>query len=138
MKLQQSLKLFAAGAIALGATASLGQPSQACPTGNTDANCHSQTYPVYPTLNAGNPCPSTPGNSCKRPPVVYPQKPSCQSSGCVQVQPPVVNPPIASDSFYCGKDYHGRPTTFVSTPGGVLPIVRWVSDYFSPSGYDPG
>ncbi len=49
-----------------------------------------------------------------------------------------MNPPIASDSFYCGKDYHGRPTTLVSTPGGVLPIVRWVSDYFNPSGYDPG
>jgi hypothetical protein len=49
----------------------------------------------------------------------------------------MVNPPITSDSFYCGKDRYNRPTTFASTAGGTLPIVRWVSHYFAESGYDP-
>jgi len=38
--------------------------------------------------------------------------------------------------FFCDRN-HGTPTTAVHTPGGVMPVVRWVSHYFLPSGYNP-
>ncbi|MGA7934325.1 MAG: COP23 domain-containing protein [Kovacikia sp.] len=147
MKLQQCLKLFAIGAFALGATASLSKPSQACPTDNTSPNCSERREPVvkptpspvvYPHHPGGH-CPPQSGTPCGQPPV-YPQKPvnNCQMGmPCGQAQPPMVKPPIASDSFFCDRDRHNRPTTFAATSGGTLPIVRWVSHYFAQSGYDP-
>lgn len=38
--------------------------------------------------------------------------------------------------FFCDRS-HGVPTTAVRTPGGVMPVIRWASYYFFPSGYDP-
>jgi hypothetical protein len=38
--------------------------------------------------------------------------------------------------FFCDVK-HGVPTTAVRTYGGVVPVIRWVSHYFLPSGYDP-
>jgi hypothetical protein len=38
--------------------------------------------------------------------------------------------------FFCDQR-HGSPTTAVRTPGGVMPVIRWVSHYFLPSGYNP-
>jgi hypothetical protein len=38
--------------------------------------------------------------------------------------------------FFCDRS-HGVPTTAVRTPGGVMPVIRWVSHFFLPSGYDP-
>ena len=38
--------------------------------------------------------------------------------------------------FFCEQS-RGVPTTAVRTPGGVMPVIRWVSHYFLPSGYDP-
>jgi hypothetical protein len=94
---------------------------------------------VYPH-HAGGTCLPQSGTSCGQPTVTYPQTRygNCQSSGtCGQAQPPMMNSSITSDSFYCGKDRYSRPTTFASTSGGTLPIVRWVSQYFAASGYDP-
>ncbi|WP_248277764.1 COP23 domain-containing protein [Brasilonema sp. UFV-L1] len=42
-----------------------------------------------------------------------------------------------SPTFYCGKS-NGVPTTFVRTQDGKnLPVIRWVSDYFSGTGLTP-
>ncbi len=41
-----------------------------------------------------------------------------------------------SARFYCGVS-QGVPTTIATTPRGNVPVIRWVSSYFSGSGYDP-
>ena len=52
---------------------------------------------------------------------------------------PVVEPVVQNepDSFFCGTDGYGVPTTYISTEEQTLPLVRWVSHYFAGSGYDP-
>lgn len=53
----------------------------------------------------------------------------------LHTNPAQANP---ASSFYCGVDTDGTPTTMVSHPQhGEVPIIRWVSDYFEASGYDP-
>lgn len=43
-----------------------------------------------------------------------------------------------ADRFYCQADDHGVPTTYVSGAYATeKPLIRWVSSYFSDSGYDP-
>ncbi|NEP53001.1 MAG: hypothetical protein F6K65_31060 [Moorea sp. SIO3C2] len=39
-------------------------------------------------------------------------------------------------NFFCGMS-QGIPTTIASTARGNVPIIRWVSGYFSRSGYTP-
>ncbi|UBF28389.1 COP23 domain-containing protein [Kovacikia minuta CCNUW1] len=149
MKLHTSLKLVAAGAIALGVTVSLSESSQACPQGNTDSNCSHRRYPVvtttpspvvYPRPGEGN-CSPNVGVPCSQRPVPLPQRPvgNCQPGGipCGQAQPPTVSHPNPSNSFFCNSDRQGRPTTFASTQSGAVPIIRWVSYHFAESGYDP-
>lgn len=47
-------------------------------------------------------------------------------------------PAQASPEFYCGLDHDGVPTTMVRHPQhGNVPVIRWVSDHFTGSGYDP-
>lgn len=41
------------------------------------------------------------------------------------------------DTFVCGGDDYGSPTTYVESGGQSLPLIHWVSEYFSGSGYDP-
>ena len=41
-----------------------------------------------------------------------------------------------NSSFYCGYS-NGVPTTLAETPRGTVPIIRWVSQHFSGSGYTP-
>lgn len=38
--------------------------------------------------------------------------------------------------FICG-DWQGTPTTIAQTATGEVPVIKWVSDYFSNSGYTP-
>jgi hypothetical protein len=45
--------------------------------------------------------------------------------------------PIAQDYFFCGKGSNGLPTTFVNTPSGNIPLIRWKSHFFEHSGYTP-
>lgn len=47
-------------------------------------------------------------------------------------------PTTVAHRFYCESGENGVPTTFVTTPQGTYPVIRWVSDYFSPHGYDQG
>jgi hypothetical protein len=39
--------------------------------------------------------------------------------------------------FVCGVSSNGIPTTYANTPRGQVVVVRWVSQYFSGSGYNP-
>ncbi|MDY6806430.1 MAG: COP23 domain-containing protein [Cyanobacteriota bacterium] len=41
-----------------------------------------------------------------------------------------------SHKFYCESGENDVPTTFVQTRQGTYPVIRWVSDYFTPHGYD--
>jgi hypothetical protein len=41
-----------------------------------------------------------------------------------------------SNIFFC-DERRGAPTTAVKTPSGVMPVIRWVSHAFLPSGFDP-
>jgi len=45
----------------------------------------------------------------------------------------------SSSEFYCGVDRDGAtPATIIRHPQhGEVPVIRWVSDYFEESGYDP-
>ncbi|NEP39179.1 MAG: hypothetical protein F6K35_07910 [Okeania sp. SIO2H7] len=54
------------------------------------------------------------------------------------VHPRVENPPPTrvSHRFYCESGDNNVPTTFVETPLGTYPVIRWVSNYFTPHGYD--
>ena len=40
-------------------------------------------------------------------------------------------------TFACGVSRDGIPTTVAQVPRGNVPIIRWVSEYFTPLGYDP-
>jgi len=49
-------------------------------------------------------------------------------------------PPIQlsnRDYFFCGQSSQGSPTTFVNTPTGNVPLIRWVSHTFNHAGYNP-
>jgi hypothetical protein len=40
-------------------------------------------------------------------------------------------------TFVCSPDSAGVPTTYAQTPRGAVPVIKWVSDHFSDSGYSP-
>ncbi|MDJ1179682.1 COP23 domain-containing protein [Roseofilum sp. BLCC_M91] len=42
-----------------------------------------------------------------------------------------------TQTFACGASRNGIPTTLALVPRGNIPIIRWVSEYFTPFGYDP-
>jgi len=42
-----------------------------------------------------------------------------------------------TQTFSCGLSRDGTPTTLAMVPRGNIPIIRWVSEYFTPFGYDP-
>jgi len=58
---------------------------------------------------------------------------------CEKTQPVVeeFQSVIRTNKFYCDQDKNGIPTTFVKTPQGTYPIIRWVSNYFLSTGYSP-
>lgn len=45
--------------------------------------------------------------------------------------------PVAKARFFCDKDKTGIPTTFVETAKDTQPVIRWKSEIFKDSGYDP-
>ena len=58
---------------------------------------------------------------------------------CDEIPPIIeeVRPVIRPNKFYCDRGRNGIPTTFVKTPQGTYPVIRWVSDYFLSAGYTP-
>lgn len=69
-------------------------------------------------------------------PVVHPQINQQPIHPIRPINHPVQNQQ-ASFQFSCSNDQDGTPTTFVQTPKGSFPVIRWVSDYFTANGYDP-
>ena len=47
------------------------------------------------------------------------------------------NQSTQSPTFFCGSSNEGVPTTFAKTQRGKISMIRWVSDYFKESGYNP-
>lgn len=45
--------------------------------------------------------------------------------------------PVAKARFFCDKDKTGIPTTFAETPKDTQPVIRWKSEIFKDSGYNP-
>jgi len=57
------------------------------------------------------------------------------SAAWFNTSPAQANPP---SEFYCGVDRDGTPATIVRHPRyGDVTLIRWVSNYFERSGYDP-
>jgi hypothetical protein len=123
MKPTSSVKLLGIGGIALTAAIALSSPSQAKPTVTvTTSPDNSSGSVVVPVV----PIPVTPGPG-----------PVCVQGAPTPCLRPTPVEPIATDSFFCGRSPNGVPTTYVNTQTGNLPLVRWVSHYFQPSGYTP-
>lgn len=62
-----------------------------------------------------------------------------QSSNACPVGQPICDPELVFDEhniFFCDES-RGVPTTAVKTPSGVMPVIKWVSHAFLPSGYTP-
>ena len=153
MKFTSFFPLVGMGAIAVAATLALPLPSHAKPkvtvTTTPGPTVNSAGDVVIPIGNSSGATPSggvvcVPGSPtpCGAPVAIPPGLPSAAPapSGmvCVPGGPaPCAPQPIARDYFFCGRDPHGRPTTYVNTPTGNLPLVRWVSHYFNESGYTP-
>lgn len=145
MNTKSFTQLFVGTAIALGTVTLIAQPSQAChgqPNGsNHEGNCVSQGQPISEPCESEAPCVSEEqpiSEPCEReapcasegPPIVEPID-ECHSQNFEQCETPIARPIFSCES------HDGMPTTFVRTPGGKFPIIHWVSDYFSASGYDP-
>jgi PBP1b-binding outer membrane lipoprotein LpoB len=47
------------------------------------------------------------------------------------------NNSLSQIRFFCDQDLKDIPTTYVETKRGRISIIKWVSDVFSGSGYDP-
>ncbi len=125
MEYQSCLKLIASGGFALATIASLTQPASACQDGSSNTNCGSST-----TVVQSYPVPVSPA--------VYPALPSsCNRPGLPCQTPAAPPPPMMSDTFFCNRDRFGNPTTFVASSNTIVPLINWVSEYFTPSGYDP-
>lgn len=126
MKSTLCFKLLGVGTIALSTALLLPQPGYTKPRVTVTTTPADSGVTVVPTV------PAVPGT---------PVTPSLPPSGgviCVPGAPmPCTAQPIARDYFFCGKDPHGRPTTYVNTPSGNMPLIRWVSHYFEPSSYTP-
>jgi Circadian oscillating protein COP23 len=121
------VKVLGMGAIALTMAIAMGQPGFAknkprVTITTTPSNSTNST--VVPTI----PSSPTPGVMCPPPGAGAP----------IPCGAPVPIPqPVAKDYFSCGTTSHGTPTTFVSTPSENIPLIRWVSNYFTHSGYSP-
>ncbi|NET45446.1 COP23 domain-containing protein [Okeania sp. SIO2B3] len=44
---------------------------------------------------------------------------------------------LSQSRFFCEQDFKGTPTTYVQTERGRIAIIKWVSEFFTDSGYDP-
>jgi len=159
MKPHISLKLLGVGAIALTTLIAFSQPASAKPKvtvtttdGNTGqpvpahnrrvvpvvvqpANCGSAAAPcapapVAPAPRVQAPCQPTGVTPCAAP-VAAPPRPACQP-GVTPCNQPVLEPALSSqDYFFCGAGRNRMPTTFVNTPTGNVPLIRWVSEQFA-------
>ncbi len=132
MKRQRYLNLLIASSIVLGATPALSQSSNGCSPDQPSADCSANhTVPVETTTTPPETTPSPPSSP-------QTSEVACQPNGPILCGPPLMTYSAATpNSFFCGKDSQGNPATFISTPQGIRPFVKWVSHYFAESGYTP-
>lgn len=130
MKTSSCLHLLGAGLLTVGLAIAAQFPGAAKPkvtvTTTTPNNTGATVVPVVPS-NPGTAIAPLPGAPVPGAMICVPGTPT----PCAQPQP------IAQDYFFCGQGSHNIPTTFVNTPNGNLPLIRWKSHYFEPSGYSP-
>ncbi|MDX2229865.1 MAG: COP23 domain-containing protein [Leptolyngbyaceae cyanobacterium bins.349] len=129
MKLTSCLKPLGLGVVAFSAAIALQHPVEARPkvtVTTTPGNSGATVVPVVPAVPGGAITPA-PGGPPPGGLICVPGAPT----PCAQPQP------IAKDYFFCGRGSNGLPTTFVNTPSGNIPLVRWVSHFFEHSGYSP-
>jgi Circadian oscillating protein COP23 len=129
LKSAACMKLLGVGMIALTLAIAISEPSFAkkkpkvTVTTSPGNSTNSTVVPTVPITPPGAMCPS-PGVGTPIP--------------CVMPIPMPPEPVAASkDYFSCGTSSHGIPTTFVSTPHENIPLIRWVSNHFTHSGYSP-
>jgi hypothetical protein len=142
MKSTSYLKLVGIGAIAASMALTLSQPSFArkrprvtvttpsTSSGTTVVPISPTTTPTTTTTFPGSPSFPPGGSNALCGPVTIGGVP-CSGSAQPALQV------SQKDYFFCGQSSQGSPTTFVNTPTGNIPLIRWVSQYFNHSGYKP-
>jgi hypothetical protein len=142
MKSTACLKGLGIGVLALSTVVALGQPSFAkkkvrvYTTPGTTSNSSSTVVPTVPASTVPSTIPlAGPGVPSGAPDMICVPGGSAPCAQPMPIQAPIQ--PVAKDYFFCGTSPNGIPTTYVNTPGGNLPLIRWVSHYFLPSGYTP-
>ncbi|NEP09382.1 MAG: hypothetical protein F6K14_03920 [Symploca sp. SIO2C1] len=113
MKSKSLIKFLTGAAIAVGATAVISEPSHAC-SAEDNKPCDVN---VEVTCHSEHFAPCPPKNH----PTSHPNS---------------IRHHHSRNIFSCEKS-DGAPTTFVRTPSGKYPIIKWVSNYFSGAGYTP-
>jgi len=133
MKSTSYLKLLGVGAIAFTMALTLSQPSFAKrPRVTVTSPSTSSGTTVVPTVPTTTTTTATfPGvpNACG--PMPMPGGAPCGGAPMPPIQ--LSN----RDYFFCGQSSQGSPTTFVNTPTGNVPLIRWVSHTFNHAGYNP-
>lgn len=147
MKLALSISALAASTIAYGismAAPAAAQTPDVTQQVNVEKVCHENVCVEVQVEQSVKP-------SGENPIAVYPQveptvcteEAPCEAMEYPEEGIPVYDPvaePISyegGDTFMCGSDDYGSPTTYVANGGQSLPLISWVSHYFSGSGYDP-
>lgn len=140
MKPTSCLKLLGIGVIAFSTAIALSQPSFAKkkPKVTVTTGPASSGATVVPTVPTGT-APVLSGEPVPGPAIAPgPGAPPPGGLVCLPDGPSPCAPPMPKDSFFCGQTTQGTPTTYVNTPTGNIPLIRWVSHYFNHSGYTPG
>ena len=138
MKPTSWLKLLGFGTITLVAIVALSQPGYAHKrpkVTDTKDSSRSAGVPGAPSASAapGSITPGTVGTygSADAPGMI------CVPGGTATCAPSPVAQSIAKDYFFCGQSASGSPITYIKTPTGNIPLIRWASHYFNHSGYNP-
>ncbi|MGB7058517.1 MAG: COP23 domain-containing protein [Geitlerinemataceae cyanobacterium] len=142
MKLALSISALAASTVACGismASPAAAQLPEVTQQVNVEKVCHDDICVEVQVEQSVNP-------SGENPTAVYPQVEVMQypeeGVSVYETYPgayPVAEPISyeGGDMFFCGSNDYGSPTTYVDNGKQSLPLISWVSHYFSGSGYDP-
>ena len=131
MKIKISTKIILAFALCFGINLTINNPAYARP--KPQLLCE-----VKPEI-----CQNNEETVCKKDESCHQEKvKNCEQDNqisCDKTQSVVkeFKPVIRPNTFYCEQGKNGIPTTFVKTPQGTYPVIRWVSNYFLSAGYSP-
>ena len=116
MKINICTRIFLAFAFCLGINLTINNPANAKPTPRLLCEIREEL------------CQRKEQNVC-----IEEESCSEKTKSVVKEVPPIIRP----NKFYCDRGENGIPTTFVKTPQGTYPVIRWVSNYFLSAGYSP-